>query len=208
MREGHVVYLEPIEIGSRIRDLIEGHDGRIILWTDDDTLISLRPKDERSSGESTVCGEVQRVPSIGADQRQPDRPESSRRRRSADRRTGELSGFFAKSTRPTRYLGRKTTGFIPQGAASDRFGNCNGLRWRCKRRGTRGHYSVSQHATVLGYCHQARSSPTRCSSRWCRRQSGTVNSSLTLRPLPEAGQSEGDGHRPASGRIPGTAVAR
>ena len=44
LREGHVVYLEPIAIGSRIRDLIEGHDGRIILWTDDDTLISLRPK--------------------------------------------------------------------------------------------------------------------------------------------------------------------
>ena len=51
VREGHVVYLEPIVIGSRIRDLIEGRDGRIILWTDDDTLISLRPK-EGISGES------------------------------------------------------------------------------------------------------------------------------------------------------------
>jgi hypothetical protein len=30
--------------------------------------------------------------------------------------------------------------------------------------------------------HQADSSPHRCTSRWCPRQSGTVNSSLTLRP--------------------------
>jgi cytochrome c2 len=50
-RQGHVVYLEPIGIGSRIRDLIEGHDGRIILWTDDDMLISLRPN-EGTSGEA------------------------------------------------------------------------------------------------------------------------------------------------------------
>jgi aldose sugar dehydrogenase len=50
-RQGHVVYLEPIGIGSRIRDLIEGHDGRIILWTDDDTLVSLRPN-EGTSGEA------------------------------------------------------------------------------------------------------------------------------------------------------------
>ncbi|MDB5564239.1 MAG: hypothetical protein JWP84_805, partial [Tardiphaga sp.] len=38
-------------IGSRIRDLIEGHDGRIILWTDDDSLVALRPK-EGTSGEA------------------------------------------------------------------------------------------------------------------------------------------------------------
>jgi cytochrome c2 len=51
VRDGHVTYLEPIVVGSRIRDLIEGHDGRIILWTDDDTLISLRPK-EGTNGEA------------------------------------------------------------------------------------------------------------------------------------------------------------
>ncbi len=40
------------------RDLIEGHDGRIILWTDDDTLVSLRPN-EGTSGEALFaekCG--------------------------------------------------------------------------------------------------------------------------------------------------------
>jgi len=51
VRDGHVVYLEPIVIGSRIRDLLEGHHGEIILWTDDDTLVSLRPN-EGTSGEA------------------------------------------------------------------------------------------------------------------------------------------------------------
>jgi cytochrome c2 len=51
VRDGQVAYLEPIMVGSRIRDLIEGHDGRIILWTDDDTLLALRPK-EGTSGEA------------------------------------------------------------------------------------------------------------------------------------------------------------
>ena len=148
VREGHVVYLEPILIGSRIRDLIEGHDGRIILWTDDDTLISLGPKDgttgealfaEKCSGATSRCRSAATVSA-----------EFSRRSRSADRRTGWLPGLLANSTRPARHLGRKTTRFIPQGAPRDRSGNCNGLRWRCKPRGTRGHYSVSQHAPLLG----------------------------------------------------------
>jgi glucose/arabinose dehydrogenase len=39
LRDGQVAYLEPIVIGSRIRDILEGHDGSIVLWTDDDTLI-------------------------------------------------------------------------------------------------------------------------------------------------------------------------
>jgi cytochrome c2 len=48
VREGRVVYLEPIVLGSRIRDLIEGHDGRIIVLTDTEKLDSLRPKEGRS----------------------------------------------------------------------------------------------------------------------------------------------------------------
>jgi aldose sugar dehydrogenase len=31
VRDGHVAYLESIVIGSGIRDLSEGHDGRVIL---------------------------------------------------------------------------------------------------------------------------------------------------------------------------------
>lgn len=51
VRDGQIKYLEPIVIESRIRDLIEGHHGSIILWTDDRKLISLRPK-EGATGES------------------------------------------------------------------------------------------------------------------------------------------------------------
>ncbi|MBO4223805.1 PQQ-dependent sugar dehydrogenase [Bradyrhizobium neotropicale] len=51
VRDGHVAYLESIVIGSGIRDLIEGHDGRVILWTDAATLVSVRPK-EGSIGET------------------------------------------------------------------------------------------------------------------------------------------------------------
>jgi cytochrome c len=38
-----VVFAEPIEIGERIRDLIEGPDGRLVLWTDSAKLLSLQP---------------------------------------------------------------------------------------------------------------------------------------------------------------------
>jgi cytochrome c2 len=51
VKDGHVLYFESIFIGSRIRDLIEGHDGRILLWTDDDTLISISPNAD-TTGEA------------------------------------------------------------------------------------------------------------------------------------------------------------
>ncbi|MBH5398283.1 PQQ-dependent sugar dehydrogenase [Bradyrhizobium sp. CNPSo 4010] len=51
VRDGQVKYLEAITIGSRIRDLIEGHDGSLILLTDDQKLIVLRPK-EGATGEA------------------------------------------------------------------------------------------------------------------------------------------------------------
>jgi hypothetical protein len=47
-------------------------------------------------------------------------------------------------------------------------------------------FSHSARALTVGsiptFSHQAASFPQRCTSRWCPRQSGTVNSSLTLRP--------------------------
>jgi cytochrome c2 len=57
--EGRVVYVEPIPIGKPIRDVIEGPDGRIVLWTDDGTLVSLKPAAASSSGQllfATRCG--------------------------------------------------------------------------------------------------------------------------------------------------------
>ena len=61
IREGHIAYVEPIELGAiyatdwcpsrrcgRIRDLVEGHDGRIVLVTDADLLVTIRPRDDKS----------------------------------------------------------------------------------------------------------------------------------------------------------------
>lgn len=51
MDEGRVVVAEPFAIGDRIRDVVQGSDGRIVLWTDLNELIFLEPNDA-SSGES------------------------------------------------------------------------------------------------------------------------------------------------------------
>jgi cytochrome c len=48
VHEGHIAYLEPIELGSRIRDLVEGPDGRIVILTDAELLDSITPKHNKS----------------------------------------------------------------------------------------------------------------------------------------------------------------
>jgi cytochrome c len=37
------VFAEPIEIGDRVRDIVEGPDGRILMWTDAYNLMSIHP---------------------------------------------------------------------------------------------------------------------------------------------------------------------
>ncbi|WP_407122594.1 PQQ-dependent sugar dehydrogenase [Bradyrhizobium sp. STM 3561] len=74
VRDGQIKYLEPIAIGSRIRDLIEGHDGSLILWTDDRRLISLRPQ-ERATGEALFaekCGSCHQSNLINGNRIGPD----------------------------------------------------------------------------------------------------------------------------------------
>jgi len=53
-----VIFSEPIEIGERIRDIIEGNDGRLILWTDTSSLISLTPASGTDGAVifATTCG--------------------------------------------------------------------------------------------------------------------------------------------------------
>lgn len=43
--EGRIVYSEPIEIGSRVRDLVETADGRLVLWFDGDGVSVYSPID-------------------------------------------------------------------------------------------------------------------------------------------------------------------
>ena len=48
--EGRIIFSEPIYIGYRIRDIIEGDDGRLILWTGRDlaSIISIQPSFEKN----------------------------------------------------------------------------------------------------------------------------------------------------------------
>jgi len=48
IRQDRVVFVEPIVVNHRIRDLVEGPGGEIILWTDDATLVVLTPADPDS----------------------------------------------------------------------------------------------------------------------------------------------------------------
>lgn len=47
--DGGVVFAEPFEIGLRVRDLIEGPDGRIIAWTDEGRIVALSPRQYEDS---------------------------------------------------------------------------------------------------------------------------------------------------------------
>jgi aldose sugar dehydrogenase len=41
--QGRIVLSEPIELGKRVRDILELDDGRILVWTDDAALVTLEP---------------------------------------------------------------------------------------------------------------------------------------------------------------------
>jgi len=43
LADNRVIAAEPIAVGARIRDLTEGHEGELLLWTDDGRVIRLYP---------------------------------------------------------------------------------------------------------------------------------------------------------------------
>jgi cytochrome c2 len=47
IRDGRVIFTEPLQVAQRVRDLLIGHDGRVILWTDDSDLIFIEPTQNR-----------------------------------------------------------------------------------------------------------------------------------------------------------------
>jgi cytochrome c2 len=47
-----VVYVEPIVIGQRIRDLAEGSDGRVVMWTDGGDVLALEPNTAEITGDA------------------------------------------------------------------------------------------------------------------------------------------------------------
>jgi cytochrome c2 len=54
LAEGAVRFVEPIDMGHPIRDLVEGQDGRIVLWTNDAEIVLLEPASD-SAGFAMKC---------------------------------------------------------------------------------------------------------------------------------------------------------
>ena len=51
VREERVIYVEPLTVGKRIRDLVEAEDGRVLLWSDDETVTVLSRRPDANTGE-------------------------------------------------------------------------------------------------------------------------------------------------------------
>ena len=51
IREGRVIFVEPLTVGKRIRDLVEAEDGRVLLWSDDETVTVLSRRPDANTGE-------------------------------------------------------------------------------------------------------------------------------------------------------------
>ena len=66
VRDNHVVLAEPILIGERIRDMVQGHQGELVLWTDRESIMFVEPAPERAEyGGQTlyrVCAACHVVP--------------------------------------------------------------------------------------------------------------------------------------------------
>ena len=69
-RDGRVVFDESIFVGSRIRDLDQLRDGTIVLWTDDTSIIEVKPIKAptplKGHGEYVLGGTTQQQPIISS----------------------------------------------------------------------------------------------------------------------------------------------
>jgi len=54
VRDDRVVFVEPMYFGLRIRDVRLGNDGRLLLWTDESTIVFIEPTDV-NRGESVAA---------------------------------------------------------------------------------------------------------------------------------------------------------
>ncbi len=45
--DGRVIFAEPVPVSQRVRDVLIGGDGRVILWTDESELVSIEPTEAR-----------------------------------------------------------------------------------------------------------------------------------------------------------------
>jgi cytochrome c2 len=63
LEEQRPVFAEPILVGDRVRDIVEGPDGQILLWTDLYNLVALHPASGSSGAVSfgTRCGTCHKI---------------------------------------------------------------------------------------------------------------------------------------------------
>ena len=75
VRAGRVIYAERIHVGKHVRDLVEDQEGRVLIWTDESTLVSLTNAGVERTGEvvysqCAVCHEGREgVPATAPDLR-------------------------------------------------------------------------------------------------------------------------------------------
>jgi cytochrome c2 len=58
IEQGRTIFVEPIRIGHRIRDVVEAHDGSLVLKTDDNNVIFIRPVTSESMDLSSLDPET------------------------------------------------------------------------------------------------------------------------------------------------------
>ncbi|MFN2317666.1 MAG: PQQ-dependent sugar dehydrogenase [Gemmatimonadales bacterium] len=80
-RDDRVSYAEAIPVGERIRDLAEGADGRILIWTDSGALVILADADPEQDGRLAygACGDCHSPDLRGTDRGPPLRGVFGRR---------------------------------------------------------------------------------------------------------------------------------
>lgn len=80
-RDDRVIYAEGIAVGERIRDLTEGADGRILLWTDSGALVILADADPERDGRLAfgACADCHGTDLRGTDRGPPLRGVIGRR---------------------------------------------------------------------------------------------------------------------------------
>lgn len=56
IRNGRVIYVEVLTVGREVRDLVEGPDGRIYIWSDETDLVVVAPQQRETDGSAVFEG--------------------------------------------------------------------------------------------------------------------------------------------------------
>ncbi len=115
MRDDRVVMVEHIPFGERIREVIQGHAGELVVWADGRNIHFIKPvdADDPVSGQAIyrICASCHVAAQPGAAAIGPNLT----RHRGSDSGRGQALRLHAGDAWPRRRLDQGTTGFIPDG---------------------------------------------------------------------------------------------